>query len=231
MKGSAWCDSVRALPRLPDREDAVRAAVRASYHFAWSFVRVELDGYALDVALDYFAIGELDDFVRVPVSGPLALELAELLGGRLPTEREVVAIHRAADVKLAAAPWGSRPTPGLPSSSDPYGAAMLTVERFEAHNALIEVALAGRCGLVAGHKKDVLGVRKARVGDYLVNHHGAVVGETDVLAFCGWFSGAGDAEIQRDDGAHEPSYADYSHGFRLVRDVHDTTPPTTERSP
>lgn len=230
MRGSDFCDEIRSLHRLPDREDAIFDAVKRGDIVAWDWFELEVPpasaiaastggGKTIMVAADYLAIGDVDDFVRMPCSGPLALRICELLGYRLPTEAEVVAIHHAADIKLPALPWGTKATArrdGSIITGDPYGALMLSVERLEAHNAEIEKHRAGRIGLCAGHKKDVLGVRKARAGDVLVARGQATIGVTDVLAFCGWFPGDADAEIQRDDGAHEPSYADYSHGVRFV---------------
>lgn len=240
MRGSEFIEQIRFLPRLPDREVAIYQAVSDGCFVGWEFTRVG----QISVANDYLSIGTCDDFVRVPCSGPLALRVAEAFGGRLPTQAEVDAIYQAADVRLAAETWGERATPtanGSPMPGNPYGALMLTVERFVAHNALIEQALAKHdmeitlagdyrdhevgSRLIAGHKKDVLGVRKAKVGDYLVRHGQAVVGVTDVLDFYGWEDANGHS-IQPDDGAHEPTYADYSHGVRIVWDVAPDTLPT-----
>lgn len=237
ITGSAFISSIRHLPRLPDREEAIFAAVAGGGAVEWPWVRVG----AVEVAADYLAIGTIDDFVRVPCSGPLALRVAAELGGRLPTEEEVDAIWAAADVRLVAEPWGERPTPdatGAPMPGNPYGALMLTVERFVAHEKRIDQALAKHdmdlllagdyrdhevgSRLIEGHKKTVLGVRRARAGDYLVHHGQAVVGVTDVLAFYGWQRADG-TPIQHDDGAHPPDYADYSHGVRVVRDVDPDT--------
>lgn len=189
MKASDWIETIKALPRIPDREDEIWKAVNNGFAILWPTKTVG----SISVAFDYFSIGDPSDFVRVPVSGPLALRIADHFGARLPTKDEVDAIWRGADVKLAPLPWGP-----------PYDESMLSVERFVEHNARIEVQRLrmGRTGLVAGHKKDILGVKNGNVVIY------------------GWHQLDG-VPIQGpvpNDHSHSADYADYSHGLRLVWD-------------
>lgn len=204
MLGSAFCDHIRALRRLPDREEAVFAAAAAGCYVPFAFTRVRVGSRFLLVANDYFSIGTPEDLVRVPASAPLAARLCALLAYRLPTEEEVDAIYAAADVRLEFYGWGERPThrpDGSVIAGNPYAELMLSVERFEEHSAIIDAQLDGRGGLVAGHKKDVLGELAG------------------MLLFYGGFDRSGRRIQPNNPRAHEKTYADYSHGLRLVRDA------------
>lgn len=202
MKGSEFCDLVRHLP-VPDRERAVYDAVARGdcYFGGCTTICEEASTRPITVADDYLAIGSALDFVRMPVSGLLAVRICALLGMRMPTVHEVDAIARAADVRLVPRPctsWGA-------GRGGKWGdRRMLSVEWFEQHNQVIEQQLAHATrdlvdgyGLIAGHKKDVVGCDGKRVEIY------------------GWPELDGH-DIQPDSRIHEASYADYSHGLRLV---------------
>lgn len=141
---------------------------------------------------DYLAIGSDEDFVRMPMSYYTATALCREWGFLLPTRRMVNAIYRQADVRLAPSPMS--PGPRMTSS-----------EYYLRHDRAIARQLAGRGGpdmLVAGHKKDLvltnrLWSRRARVAIY------------------GWHRGAEEV-IQPLSTVHAGTYADYSHGVRLV---------------
>lgn len=199
MNGSDFCEQIRALPRLPDREDAIYDAVARGDFVSWDWFEVQISGRKIIVASDYLAIGDVDDFVRMPCGGDTAERIVKPLGYRLPTQAEVDAIYAAADVKLVGEGMGA-----------PWDASMMSIDRIVAHDKATEKARAGRLGLVAGHRKDILGVRPRKQTDR--------PGPFDpVLAFYGLFDAHGHP-IQRDDGAHEPSYSDGTHGVRFVYD-------------
>jgi hypothetical protein len=155
------------------------------------------DGRRASVTLcvmpDYLAVGSDADFVRIPLGLPAANRLAERFDMVLPTARMVDAIHAQAQVRLAPSPM----TPGAQMASTGY---LLT------HNATVEAqrrATGAALGhLVSGHKKDLV----------LSNRLTRVAGR---VAIYGWHRANG-RPIQPLSTVHGASYADYSHGVRLV---------------
>lgn len=166
---------------------------------------------------DYLAIGNDDDFVRIPLTPGTAQRVADHYGYLLPTKKLVDVIYRTAALRL-------KPEP-LPAS-----AQMASVAYFERHHTLIEAALAalpggqskqGQSGgfwgpsffgadegeslrgqLIAGHKKDIVLTNKLQT-------------QRNRVAIYGWHR-AVTAPIQPLSLVHGSSYADYSHGVRLV---------------
>jgi hypothetical protein len=145
------------------------------------------------VAPDYLGIGSDQDFVRTPLNALSAQAIADHLGCVLPTTKLVDAIWRAAPRKLAPLPWGP-----------PYDATMLSTARFVAHSDRITAQRAGTPldELVAGDKKDVV------LTETIAAHPGHV-------AIYGWQLPNGQP-IQPLATIHAITYADYSHGVRLV---------------
>ncbi|MFN7135102.1 MAG: hypothetical protein ACK4N5_23705, partial [Myxococcales bacterium] len=140
---------------------------------------------------DYLAIGSDDDQVRIPMNPLTAQRIADAFGMSLPTRLVVDAVYANAEVKLPPRPM----TPGAQMMSNAY---------FAQHDATIDGQLAGRTpgALVAGHKKDVV----------LTN---LLAQRPDRVAIYGWHQPNGKA-IQPLSTIHENTYADYSHGVRLV---------------
>lgn len=186
MKGS---ELVAALPAKPgaQREKAIFDAALAGYMPSWTLVPVSM-GYGITIFVqpDYFAIGDEVDFVRVPISPLTAQRIADRFGWSLPTPKMVDAIWKAAAVKLVPSPMGP--------PKYPYDASMLSTSRFLEHNEGIETARAGRGGLIAGHKKDVV------LSDVLALKPGKV-------AIYGWHRANG-VPIQDLSTVHESTYAD-----------------------
>ena len=141
------------------------------------------------VTPDYLALGSDSDYVRTPLGLPAAGQIAGAFDMTLPTPRMVDAIYAQADVRLAPSPM----TPGPQMSSTGY---------FVTHNATIQKQLQGRGGLIAGQKKDLV------MASRLASHPGKV-------AIYGWHQPGGHP-IQPVSTVHQASYADYSHGIRLV---------------
>ena len=145
---------------------------------------------------DYLALGSDDDFLRLPMGLPTALEVADRFGFVLPTARMVDAIYEQAEVHL-------RPQPLPP------GDAMRSIGYFWQHQGRIQaqrLALHASLGaLMAGQKKDLV----------LTNRLLAKPGR---VAIYGWHEGAG-RPIQPLSTVHGARYADYSHGVRLVSAV------------
>lgn len=143
------------------------------------------------VMKDYLAIGNDDDFVRVPMNPVTAQRVADSFGFSLPTARLVDEIYRAATRRLP-------PNPFKPSD------AMVTVEEFLRHDRVIRLQLEGDTPdeLIAGHKKDV--VISNQLND-----------RPQKVAIYGWHQ-VGGLPIQPLSTVHGNWYADYSHGIRLI---------------
>jgi len=139
---------------------------------------------------DFLCVGTDESFVRVPMQPKTAQRIANRLGAFLSTPKISDDIYRVADVKLEPEP--------LTENRD----ASVT---FFHHNDLIEKQRAGRSGLIAGHKKDVVLSPKITQD-----------GRPDREALYGWHKTDG-TPIQPVYAGHIDWYVDYSHGFRLVR--------------
>ena len=186
------------------RDNAVAQAVISGNmpDFLRQLVPVTVSGTGADgrqtritlcVMPDYLAVGDDNDFVRVPLGLPAASLIAERFDMVLPTTRMVDAIHTQARVRL-------RPSPMTP------GAQMASTDYFLRHNATLEGqrrSAGGTLGmLVSGHKKDLV------LSNRLERNPGRV-------AIYGWHQANGQP-IQPLSTVHGASYADYSHGIRLV---------------
>lgn len=194
MRGSEFVEQLRGL--TPAAREA-RVLANLDKRVAWPWVSVPIVGSngtrrgEIRVASDVFSMGTIDDFVRIPLSGPGADAVAATAGAILPTTKMVDMIWRAASVKLHPLPWGP-----------PYDNSMLSLDRVIEHNNRIEVQRNKRAGLVAGHKKDVVLTKR-------------LVWQPKQVAIYGWHRVNG-TPIQSLSLFHEASYADYSHGVRLV---------------
>jgi len=180
--------------------DFLRALVRVTDEATVGGVRHRVE---YDVTPDYLAIGSNTDYVLMPMTPLLAQRLADALACSLPTQRMVDAIYRSAALKL-------RPEPIPPS------AAMVTTQVFLDHNALVKTQRAGYVeafplgALVAGHKKDII-ISRAIAANLKPTTPRPVV-------IYGWHKPDG-IPIQPIYNGHSETYADYSHGARLVRNI------------
>ena len=145
------------------------------------------------VTPDYLALGSDADFLRMPMSLPTALAIAERFGFVLPTRKMVDAIYEQAEVRL-------RPQP-LPA-----GPEMRSTAYYWWHDREIReqrLALGAPLGaLTAGDKKDLVLTSR-------------LLSKPDRVAIYGWHRRDGDP-IQPLSTVHGARYADYSHGVRLV---------------
>jgi len=147
------------------------------------------------VAPDYFALGSDEDYFLCPLTPATAQEIADSLACLLPTRKIVDAIYAQATVKL-------EPAPIAPSER------MTTVPVFWQHNMTVwhqrqaTLALYPLGTLVAGHKKDLVITPK-------------LAKKPTSVAIYGWHRTDGNP-IQPLYLGHSSSYADYSHGIRLV---------------
>ncbi len=199
--GSAFFQATAGLSR-PAREDALRRELvagnvpdflRRTVAVSWSAVLADGRAHTITVRAlpDYLALGHDGDFVRTPVGGPTAQAVADAWGMVLPTRRVVDRLWQQAAVRLA-------PSPMAPS------AQMMSNAYFVEHQRRVEAQRAGRpLGLLtAGHKKDVV----------LTPRHATQPGR---VAIYGWHQLDG-RPIQPLSLVHEATYADYSHGVRLL---------------
>lgn len=201
MGGSAFVSRIAGRPRA-EREAAILAEVLRGNipEFLRRLRPVTMQRQSASglvratvwVMPDYLAIGSDEDFVRVPVDFYSAVTIAAAFRMSLPTRKIVDAVYSQATLRL-------RPQTMTP------GPRMSTARYFETHNERIESQRAGRASgeLTAGHKKDlVITNRLARQRNPRV-------------AIYGWHRGPGDP-IQPLSLVHGATYADYSHGLRLV---------------
>lgn len=146
---------------------------------------------------DYLAIGSNEDYIYMPMTPILAQHVANFLKCSLPTKKMADQIYKSAKIKLAPQPI-------------PPNKAMTTVPFFLAHNELVKLQLnaylaAHHAGtLTAGNKKDVIISNK-------------IYGEqTPRVVIYGWHQLNGKA-IQPVYNKHSNTWADYSHGIRLIQ--------------
>lgn len=207
LTGSAYCSSIVGLS-ASEREAALLDAMYNNNLVALDWCEVivtkRLRKLKLFVAHDVVAVGTADDFVRMPCNAYTAQKIADALGCVLPTACMVDAIWRASEVKLQPHPFTPPPGPdGKPYWDDAWCTYMMSVEALERHNAVVETQRAGRAGLIAGHKKDVVNTTRLSA-------------RAKQVAIYGWIHPGGMA-IQPLSLVHEATYADYSHGERMVR--------------
>lgn len=149
------------------------------------------------VSPDYLAVGSNSDFFRLPMSGYLAQQVANLCGSSLPTRKIVNDIYNNSTVKLA-------PYPFSPSTYD-----ITSVTVWWQSNQAIEnqraQAGAQLGAITSGIKKDVV------ITPELGNRP-----PPPRVAIYGWHQTNG-TPIQPLSLVHEDSYRDYSHGIRLMK--------------
>ena len=164
-------------------------------HFQYQPADSKAVSATIFVMPDYLAIGSDQDFMRFPMNHFAAATAANRFGFILPTKKMVDTIYAQSALRL-------KPKPMRP------GARMRSTAYYRSHNDSIDhqlESLGGTYGqLVAGHKKDVV----------LTNRLGC---DPKRVAIYGWHRKEG-APIQPLSTVHVASYADYSHGTRLVSD-------------
>ena len=153
---------------------------------------------------DYLAIGTDNDYVRMPMNPLTAQKIADKYDCTLPTKKMVEDIWQQSPVKLNPLPWGP-----------PYDASMMSTSRYGIHNDRIQNQLKDKdiTALISGQKKDVVLTNKLAPNN-----------PNKKVAIYGWIQSNGKA-IQPLPGNHEDTYADYSHGTRLIANdviVNDT---------
>jgi hypothetical protein len=158
------------------------------------------DGEVLEATIfvmpDYLSIGSDQDFLLMPMNLYTALEVAARFGFILPTKKMVDQIYRQSAFHFKPQPL-------------PPGPQMCSTDYCSNHNKMIKEQRS-RLGcpldaLVSGHKKDIV----------ITNRLARAAGK---IAIYGWHRLSG-LPIQPLSTIHKASYADYSHGVRLVSDT------------
>ena len=158
------------------------------------------DGRRITVSIfvmpDYLAVGSDSDFLLIPMTLPTATQIALRFGFVLPTKKIVDAIFRQSAFHFTPKPL----PPGPQMRSTAY--YVKHDERIKEQRQTLGNPLDA---LVSGHKKDVI----------LTNRLVRAVGK---IAIYGWHRLSG-VPIQPLTTVHPASYADYSHGIRLVSET------------
>jgi hypothetical protein len=168
-----------------------------------AYIGGTLHSVTYHVAPDYFAVGSDAGYFLIPMTPLLAQRLADNLKCTLPTRKMVNDIYQAAALKIA-------PAPISPS------AEMITVPVFVRHDSLVWTQRAAQLAsyppgtLVGGTKKDVVVSNKIR--------NELKAGVPKPVVIYGWHQLNGLA-IQPIYNGHGETYADYSHGIRLVQEA------------
>ncbi|MHC1738422.1 MAG: T9SS type A sorting domain-containing protein [Ignavibacteriaceae bacterium] len=194
---------------LTDRENAIYAQVLSGNipDFQRNLIPVSFNqtinstvyNVTYYVLPDYMAVGCDTNYFLIPMTPVLAQKLANYLKCTMPTRKMVDQIWSNSTVKLA--PSTIPPTP-----------AMTTIPVMWQHNQTVwgqrqAVISAHPLGeLVGGTKKDVV-ISNKIYGNPAPNR----------VVIYGWHYLSG-TPIQPIYSGHEESYADYSHGIRLVQD-------------
>lgn len=202
LTGSQIADAVTSLP-LADREQAIEREILSGnvprFLRALKPVNLQPTGSSRTltcfVTPDYLAVGSDMDFLRVPLTPVTAQRIADRLDAMLPTRRIVDAVWHSAVGKLEPAP--------IPPSP-----AMSSVPVFHDHQKLVEKQRAQDGipdgALLAGIKKDIV-----------ITPLLALRPPPPRVAIYGWHRLDG-SPIQPLSLVHKATYADYSHGVRLV---------------
>lgn len=181
------------------RDDLALQMTRSGTIRMWPFVPVPVRAGNYEgtifVASDYFALGEEEDVIRVPLSGNGAQRVADAMGCFLPTSKIVDDIFIASTVRLI---------PEQHELGSPWDGSMNTMRRIGPIEANISSRLVGarEHDIRVGHKKDIV------VCQNVNRFH---------VAIYGWHRPDGTRVQDLNWTAHDAMYSDYSHGTRLVK--------------
>ncbi|TNE73737.1 hypothetical protein EP331_03575 [bacterium] len=208
LTGSALAEKISFLPREEREAVIFDEFIKGNVpDFLRKLVPISIKQDSVEVVFyvtpDYLCLGKNGDFIYVPLTPITAQKIATALDMSLPTTFMVDNLYEQAAVKL-------RPQPIPPSDS------MTSVSVFLQHQDSVLEQRApfterfplGR--LTAGHKKDVI-ISNRMVENLKTNVPSPVV-------IYGWHKLDG-KPIQPVYNGHGSSYADYSHGIRLVSTI------------
>ncbi len=227
--GKEFVESLKGLSR-EDREKKIQEAVTSGNipDFLRQLKPVEYEAtdangqkhkVKIFVMPDYLAVGSNEDFMRMPMSPQTAQKIAEKFGCVLPTKKIVDKIHFNGSTKRETMKVNADIVGYLGiSPGDAYytdkdgkvqqnGNLMMSNSFYKAHDELTQKQL-DKAGyelgdIVSGIKKELI------ITEALLTHPGN-------LAFHGGLHPDGSFHQSGIDLAHEPTYADYSHGARMI---------------
>jgi hypothetical protein len=232
MRASEFLQTLANVPHGPQREQAIIDAATSGSWVRWPMTLVTVEGGGREVGFvvadDYFAIGEGDDYLRMPMNPITAQTIGDRLGFMLPTPRMSDLIYLAAPNKLEPTTIGELGH-GLQAGTKDQTA----LSTYAAHSAALDAALRQQKapGLVAGHKKDVVISNRLNSGMVQLKECPTcaprTVDSSKQVNIYGWqrhaaFPGEQNAVtpgvhiIQGNSIVHDNQYADYSHGIRMV---------------
>jgi Immunoglobulin domain/Immunoglobulin I-set domain len=161
-------------------------------------------------ASDYLAIGTDADYFLEPTTPLLAQRLCNALGYTLPTRKMVNQLWTNAALKVN-------------PLSIPWSPQMITVPVFAEENFMVRTQRNVFTNsfplgaLVSGDKKDVV------ISRMIYTNFNQTTGVTDPVVIYGWHQISPPSQyglpIQPLYNGHEETYADYSHGIRLVQNT------------
>ncbi|RWU10394.1 hypothetical protein [Pedobacter chitinilyticus] len=162
---------------------------------------IDIKNYQLIIytTSDYLSIGTDTDYIYMPTTPMLAQRIANLTHTLLPTKSMVDEIYRQAIIKL-------EPQPIPPTK------AMTTVPVFRMHHEIVQKQLQAlgsnykQGSLTAGNKKDII------ISNKIYRQ------ATPRVVIYGWHKLDGKA-IQPVYNKHTNTWADYSHGVRLISNI------------
>lgn len=199
MTGSQFCEEYMAIIGST-RETASLNELVSGNMPDFEFVAIEVtkgsDTLTYLAMSDYLAIGSNSDYVRMPLNPLSAQKIATQFDCTLPTCKMVDQIWQQSENKLTPLPWGP-----------PYDQDMLRTHRIQTHNSRIQDQLVGKnlFALTSGHKKDVVLTNRLSPSNVMQK-----------VAIYGWIQSNGKPIQPLNPASHEVTYADYSHGIRLV---------------
>jgi len=209
LSGSLFTNLVAHASR-DDRENWIYAQVAGGNVPGWlrtlKSINTSIAGHTgtFHVTPDYLAVGSDQDYFLTPCTPILAQRLATRLGCSLTTRRMENLIWAAAEVRLNDQTIGPSP-------------AMTTVPVFAWHNYMVRTQRNAFTNsnplgaLVSGDKKDVVISTK-------IYTNFDIASITKPVVIYGWHRlSQGGAVWQQLYNGHEETYADYSHGIRLVQ--------------
>jgi hypothetical protein len=206
MKGSEFAKTISSMDG-PMREQAILTQLIQGNlpDFLRRLKPVQMslrlkDGRSITVSIfvmpDYLAVGSDSDFLLIPMALHTATQIALQFGFVLPTKKMVDAIFKQSAFHFTPEPL----PPGPRMSSTAY--YVRHDERIKEQRQALGKSLDA---LASGHKKDVV----------LTNRLAQAIGR---IAIYGWHRLSG-VPIQPLSTVHRASYADYSHGIRLVSEI------------
>ena len=224
MTGSEFIESTKGLKRDKREEMVLNEIIKGNIpDFARNLKEVNVTGIdkqgtqhtgKIFVMPDYLAIGSNDDFIRIPMNPLTAQKIANETKTFLPTRKIVNDIYTQATVKLKPQPIEASPK-------------MMSSTYYQNHNNLVKNQINGfikkqlqQIGIeitpkvMEEHKKDLQGQLTAGHKKDVVISTGLVVHPKKVAIY-GLHKPDAKA-IQPLSTIHENTYADYSHGVRLV---------------